>query len=201
MRLLHKLNGLQFLNSNYSGQSKKERNWFKGYHVYRSQDEVVKRFQGGRPISCFSLNDSGNDVVHVAFKNKGKRRSDGTIKSATISYLTLHLDCSSVAAEESGVHFCSFSLKKDTNGSIQSNKVDPKEFEPKIAGYSMMLPYITDIGDDGSYNKNGFSGKFLYTLVYSDWEVLQCTNNDGVRKGRVAVEQGVFSEILELETS
>lgn len=195
MRLLHKLVGLDFLGRNYSEQNKTERHWFKGYHVYGSRKEVETRFKRGRPISCFCMGtDAGVRTVHVAFKDKETRSSNTTNQTATISYLTYDIvdivDGIKTNTRETGVHFCKFIPRE--NGGFQS-RFDQKALQSNIMGHALMLPYISDISDDGSYNSNGYGD--LYTLVYSDWEVLRCTGV-GPRKCRVGVEPSVFSGVM-----
>lgn len=187
MRLLHKIAGLEFLDRQYNDNRKQERNWFKGYHVYRSRDEVTTRLESGRPISCFCTDNSAR-VVHVAFKEDEKRSSSVANQNGTISYLTLNFDATKGAVQEAGVYFCAFKPQ------AQSINIDQEALRQNIVGYTLMLPFISDISDDGSYNTNGFGNK--YTLVYSDWEVLQCTS-DGPRKCHVDVEKEVFRKIID----
>ena len=85
MRLIHKLDGIEFLKSSTDDSPPSERHSYKGYHVYGSRQEVTTRLQGSKPISCFRRGNSGADEVHVAFSEKEKR-------GETVSYLTLTYD-------------------------------------------------------------------------------------------------------------
>lgn len=160
--------------------------WFKGYHVYRSRQEVMNRLQQGKPLSCFCLDgDKDSKEVHVAFTQGEKR-------NVTVSYLTLmyDTDCSRI---ETGMHFCSFYIKPAEGSSHQPmvTRIEKKELKP--VDYALMLPYIAN-SSASSTDEDFFQ---QYTLVYSDWEVLRCTG--GQVKGRVPLDEQLFRETLDLD--
>ena len=94
MRLLHKLIGIDVLASGYGNQRNGERDWFNGYHVYVSKQEVISRIKNARPKSCFCTSETMCEV-HVAF-------SDGQ-RNTTVSYLTMTYDTTRETMQDTGV--------------------------------------------------------------------------------------------------
>ena len=182
---LHKLNGIELL-INGCKPSKGTRHWFRGYYVYGSKRAVIDRFREGKPLSCFCLGQNEGREVHVAF-------TEDDTRGVTLKCLTFRLQCNTGSpVQDTGVHFCPFVLQTEENS--KSPKTTLKNIDnlrSEIVSHALMLPYV---------NTNRGSHTRLYhhfTLVYSDWEVLRCTN-DGPKKGRAAVEKQVFKKMLEL---
>lgn len=215
LRLIHKLKGLQFVEDGYkrrgegpdcwgeesdhieegddwetdqhdaSDDGDDKRDWFKGYHVYGSRKEVMDRLQQGKPLSCFCLDgDKDSKEVHVAF-------TEGEKRNVTVSYLTLTYDTAR-SRIETGMHFCSFSIKPEEGSSHEPKVTQVKREELLPVDYALMLPYI--VTPSASATDEDFFQQ--YTLVYSDWEVLRCTG--GQVKGRVTLDEQLFTEALNL---
>ena len=85
--------------------------------------------------------------------------------------------------EETGVHFCNFKiLHKEGTSDFDIKTVEKKEFKELVGDYALMLPYM---------KKDGFQENF--TLVYHDWDVLECSNITPSVKGRPVLSAGVFT--------
>ncbi len=188
MRLLHKLKGLELVADSFDkleGKSKAERHWFKGYHVFSSRTEVLKRFEQAKPLSCFRL-EHNNAEVHVAFTEDETR--------STISYLTFTYDTNRNTVE-TGVHFCHFDLKTDSPDSHQPavvSNIEKGDLRSQIVDYALLLPYIVK-NREVSTEEDVFH---QYTMVYHDWEVLICNGNEK-NKGRVPIDRQLFGSFLE----
>lgn len=102
MRLLQKLTGMEWLQSGYKNSPEIERHWFKGYHIYSSKEEVVKRFVTGQSISCFGTK-TGGEKLYVAFAG-GNRFS--------VKYLTILFDTARMFIQRQVFIFVNFVLKR-----------------------------------------------------------------------------------------
>ena len=84
------------------------------------------------------------------------------------------------------MHFCNFKIlhEKDTSD-IDIKTVEKKEFKELVSDYALMLPYMKK--DDGFQES--------FTLVYHDWDVLECSNNSAAEspKGRPVPSAGAFT--------
>ena len=187
MCLLHKLYGIESLAASFKGEEEEDnkRHWFKGFHVYPSRDKVISNVQKGMPISCFRLKgDEDHALVRVAFK-------DQELRDATVSYLTFRYDISTVTVD-TGIDFCPFKIQPDTNTMrAAASRVKKDELRNDIASYALMLPYKTQSPSGDSFQK--------YTLIYSDWEVLQCCGDLPANKGRVPVHESVFQHVVDMQ--
>lgn len=184
MRLLQKLHGIEILASCYKGKSD-ERHWYKGYHVYKSRGEVIDRLQRREPLSCFCL-ENNLAQVHVAFTEKEKR-------GKSISYVTLTYD-TTIFQEETGVQFCPFVIKTEGGTHVPMvTSISKEALRAKIVNYALMLPLVVNSGAHS--REEGVTDQ--YTLVYSDWEVLRCTDAQN-KKGRVALDVPLFTRALNL---
>ena len=173
MRLLHRLEWIDRLSQAYDNGNKKERQWFKGYHVYKSKEEVIERFEKRKLLSCFCKKNEGS-TVQVAFQVAGQNRRWGD--DNVVHYLRIQYDTASNAYHDTGVHFCTFGQKTEVG---TANKID---LQPgNDVRYALMLPLLTDREDELLPR---------YTLVYDDWGVLTVANVD-VWKGRVRVDLSV----------
>ena len=176
LRLIHKRSGMKWLEQDgfcippdYQSTS---RTWFSGYKVYSSEEEARDLFSSGKPLSCFSL-DGNHKRVHIAFKEEETRNT-------TVSYLTL--ECKqSQTAKNTGMHFCRFEVAART--------LNKDKATLNTTDYGLMLPLTlgTSSCDSG-----------LYTLVYSDWHVLRCSEGRGVEKGPVTVDIEIISGVSEI---
>jgi len=175
------MTGIQILKQAYSTREKLTNDRYQGYHVYKSQKEIVGRFESGKPLSCFVL--KGNlDVVHVAYKC-GEGRKNGLGKGrGTIAYLTFGYSTHLLHTQETGVHFCEFHHKETTELPIS-----PKDLKSQITDYALMLPYWKMSGNDKLYLSQ-------FTLVYSDWEVLRC-DLPVDKKGFATTNNNLFGEV------
>ena len=177
MRLLQKLTGIELLAGDYNDNNT-ERDWFKGYHVFQSSAEVMRKLMAGEALSCFCTTESNGNEVHVAFCG-GENQEE-------ISYLTIQYDVNDFTQTETGVHFCKFTLLQDdtTSRAPMVRKMKKKDLKPLICNYALMLPYM----------KKGMPFCQQFTLVYEDWEVLIIHNGEKV-KGRTAVDWETFLHI------
>ena len=190
MSLLHKFKGIELVSDSFDrldGNSPAEGQRFKGYHVFSSRKEVVKRVMQGKPLSCFCL-EHNKAEVHVAFTEDEKR-------SSTISYLTFTYDttCNTV---ETGVHFCRFDMQSEGRYSHQPavvSNIKRSDLEPKIVHCALMLPHLdpSSVASDSSTEEDLFDH---YTLIFSDWELLRCDGD--VKKGRVTIDGRLFRSNL-----
>ena len=86
LKLLHRLNWIERLESYNDDTNTKEQHWFRGYHIYNSEADAVKIFKSRRPHSCFIKNKEGEVTIMY---NTGKGITHNT-----------------------GVQFCEFRLSK-----------------------------------------------------------------------------------------
>jgi hypothetical protein len=172
MRLLQKLTGMEWLQSGYKNSPEIERHWFKGYHIYSSKEEVVKRFVTGQSISCFGTK-TGGEKLYVAFAG-GNRFS--------VKYLTILYDTARMFIQETGVHFCQFRIEKEDR-KVKVIESTREELLRAINSYVLMLPFKKE--------KQKFFQQF--TLVYWDWEVIRCTDR-AKKKGYPVVEKSLFTD-------
>ena len=172
--LLHRLYVVDALERAFSCDTGPRREWFSGYYVYNSPQEVATKFKEALPISTFCID--GSNAVHVAVR--GARTE--------LRYLSITYDTSDCFRQDTGVHFCRFNLAmKENSQDIQINSGEKEVIRSSIVHYALMLPYIVE----------NCSSLQLFTLVYSDWDVLQCGHADH-NKGRPRVEEDVFRHVL-----
>lgn len=170
IRLLHKLTGMEFLNREYvSASTRPDR--YKGYHVFQNKSEVEDRFKSGKPLSCFRL-DGDCNAVHVAFtRGEPEQRGD----EHEVTFLSFRYHTSQMYTHETGMQFCRFECTNEVS-SVRKTSLN-------LLDYALMLPY----------SKMGFPFQRQFTLVYSDWDVLLCDNNDpDSSKGPVSVHSPLF---------
>ena len=179
MRLLHKLLGIEWLRDVFDGidyADRDSRDWFKGYFQYSDLNAILDQIAQGRPISCVASKENGRHF-HVAFCST----SEGSLR-----YVTLVCQPATRFVEQTGVHFCNFKIlhEKDTSD-IDIKTVEKKEFRELVLNYALMLPYMKK--DDGFQES--------FTLVYHDWDVLECSNNSAAEspKGRPVPSAGAFT--------
>ena len=176
LRLIHKRSGMKWLEQfgfsighNHQGESRK---WFTGYKEYSSEQEVKDLLSRGKPMSCFSL-DGDHKRVHIAFKQKETR-------CISVSYLTLECKKSPIV-RDTGTHFCPFEMT--------GTKLNKQRADMNVTDYSIMMPLAC--------GKNSFTS-CLYTLIYSDWQVLRCSEDKGAGKGKVTVDP-IFSVLCQTD--
>ena len=174
LRLIHKRSGMKWLEQDGFGMCPKGQgeNRFSGYKEYSSLEEVRDLLSRGKPISCFSL-DNDHKRVHVAFRQQETNR-------LTVSYLSLKCNLSRTV-QNTGTHFCRFEVAATT--------LNKDKATLNTTDYAIMLPLTcgTSPCDSG-----------LYTLVYSDWHVLRCSEKKGVEKGPVTVDTQIVSGVSEI---
>jgi len=72
-----------------------------------------------------------------------------------------------------GVQFCNFKIAhKEGTSDVDVKTVSKSEFKELVGDYALMLPYMKE----GGFEEN-------FTLVYHDWDVLECSNVTPTRKG------------------
>ena len=155
---------------------------FTGYHAYSSQQDIITRFDQGRPVSCFRLDNSTTEV-HVAY-TEGERRGE------TVTIMTFVFDPSTGFVQDTGSHFCKFwpKLNNDGGDNLTEREVR-KEIEQKMSSYAIMLPLI---------HAEGTAFDQRYTLIYHDWEVLRCDAPGGY-KGRASLDHNLFENSLSFQ--
>lgn len=155
---------------------------FTGYHAYSSQQDIINRFDQGRPVSCFRLDNSTTEV-HVAY-TEGERRGE------TVTIMTFVFDPSIGFVQDTGSHFCEFWPKlNNDDGDMFTKRAVRREMEKGITSYAIMLPLI---------HAEGTAFDQRYTLIYHDWEVLRCDAPGGY-KGRAALDHNLFEKALSFE--
>ena len=81
-----------------------------------------------------------------------------------------------------GVHFCNFKIaNKEGTSEVDIKTVKKEEFKELVGDYALMLLYIRE---------NGFQENF--TLVYHDWDGLECSNIIPSLKGRPVPSDSIF---------
>lgn len=140
----------------------------KSCHIFASMKEIRERFETGKPLSCFCLNNVSNKV-HVAFRiGNGDK----------VKYTSFSYDNKELPTCETGTHFCKFSW--DQNEEL----IEKETLEDSLG--ALML------GNTGK--QHVFQWQF--TLVYEDWEVLLCYPNcDG--KGFALPDRALFVDLKE----
>jgi len=174
LRLLHKLNGLHSLQSEYFPNDK-SRDWFRGYYTFSNQATVRKLFRRGKPLSCFCL-DENHHELHVAVLGGDDIPIEERLESS-IYYLTFTYDTNKNFTSETGMHFCQFKLQEGVRCGEKAKM--------KISDFAIMLPYIRDT----EYIEQ-------YTLIYSDWEVLICGGKDQRPKGQTPICERLFESVM-----
>lgn len=176
MRLLHKLLGIEWLRDVFDGIDGKDRfgrDWFKGYYKYDYLQTILDRIAQGRPISC-AASKTNDHHFYVAFGSKSQ---------GSLSYITLISQPTTKFEEEMGVQFCNFKIAhKEGTSDVDVKTVSKSEFKELVGDYALMLPYMKE----GGFQEN-------FTLVYHDWDVLECSNVTPTRKGRPVPSAGVFT--------
>ena len=104
---------------------------------------------------------------HVAFtRGESEQRGD----EHEVTFLSFHYPTLQMNTHETGMQFCRFECTNEVS-SVRKTSLN-------LLDYSLMLPY----------SKMGFLFQRQFTLVYSDWDVLLCDNNDpDSNKGPVSV--------------
>jgi len=185
MKLLHQLQWIDQLSQAYNDtDTNDQREWFRGYHIYNSEADVIARFKSGRPLSCFSKN--GDCKVHIAMNQTGRNRG---FSERTVSYITIKYNTVRSTTQNAGVHFCEFKLCEEEVKTEYMSKLQPGN----DIRYALMLPLQSDIMDSQYKARNR---RVRYTLVYWDWEVLTVKDMNK-SKGRVGIESGLFEDVIE----
>ena len=163
MKNLHKFIGIDFINYNFD--EREFRDWFVGFHTF-TYNEVIERCENSRPLSFFTL--EGCDKYHIAIS-----KGDGCI-----SYLSLHADIESCNnLRIGGVDFIDVELmESDVERKEKYHITTTDENDMKFEYYGIMLPY-----------------QELYTVIFSDWEVLHSQRG----KGMPVADKSVFQEVIE----
>ena len=156
LKRIHKLAGFEVLRSAYKTKKSTPRDWFRGYFTFQSKTDVLQRFEGGKPLSCFLVGDDAT-CLHVAVHSgiRTARQEDDD----DIFFITMKCKPSTMHKRETGVHFCRF----ETDKSVHS----AKKKDLNISMYALMLPYLQK-------ERQRIPFQMQYTVIYSDWEVLRC---------------------------
>ena len=188
LRLLHKLLGMRNLARHYDGERiSSERLWYTGYYVYSNQQQVMNLFREGKPLCCtiFPANKnemcvahySGNSdivefLVFSSFRPNPVEVEVDTFSSCQPGPVEVEID--------TGVVFFKLYLL----GSREAN-VSKQELKKEVQFNAIMLPYLKD-------NKPHES---MYTIVLSDWDVLDVTDNQ-LTKGPVHIAENLHLDLL-----
>ena len=164
MRLLQTQTGLEFLEDEFSSKADNtvRSDSFVGYKIFDSLTTVKKRLEKGKALSCFCI-DGSRDEVCIAYKVPKQPFNDITYVTVKVKY-----DVKEVA----GVHFRRFEIQQGTHKIERGSQ--------RITDFAIMLPF---------WYKNNFGQQ--YTLVYSDWDVLDNDRKD--RKGPTPVSRKLFA--------
>ena len=160
---------MKFLRESYNTRLQEVRDWYRGYHCFASLDDVKRRFDNGQPLSCFVI-DEDTTCVHIAYRN---RNTD----SSTVTYASFR-SSTILHKKEAGVHFCQFMCTEEETTATKEDL--------KITDYALMLPYMKRRADV-RFQK-------MFTLIYSDWEVLRCDLNN--RKGTASTCNQLFEKVV-----
>lgn len=171
LRAIHRRAGLSILHKEYCNRESPIRNWYHGYHCFQDKQDVLNRFETGKPLSCFII-DGDFGQVHIAYYSSFASSNVGHILYSSFDCIT-----TSMHTRETGIHFCKF---KCINEQTAARRDDLN-----VTHFALMLPYIQKRSD------RVFQRQF--TLIYSDWEVLRCDlpNN----KGPASTNNNLFDSI------
>ena len=171
LRLLHKLLGMRNLARHYDGErSSSERLWYTGYYVYSNQQQVMNLFSKGKPLCCTIFSANANQICVAHYSGN----------SDVVAFIVFSF-CHSVEVEvDTGVIF--FKIK--ALGSREAN-VSKQKLNKEVQFNAIMLPYLKD-------NKPHES---MYTIVLSDWDVLDVTDNQ-LTKGPVHIAENLHLDLL-----
>ena len=172
LRGLHKKSRFHSLKSAFTRSGETDYDWYRGYYVFPSKDEILRRFNSGEPLSCFVL-DNNYQRMHVAYNAEGNLRGSGNM-----SYITFGYSTSTLHVKEIGVHFCKFSVHEDTSVARKQNL--------NITDFALMLPLLKPREGGSLFQKQ-------FTLVYWDWNVLRCDLPE--KKGTASTKNKLFAEI------
>ncbi len=130
------------------------------FYLYKNKQDILNRLEKGKPISALYFKDR-LQTVFVAY----------SIGRYDIALMPITFDPNSLVDEASGMFFCRFF--------IENNKDDIIHTEKKVVcGLTrigaLMLPF--KMGSDCTR----FRGQF--TVIYSDWDVLQQDGTKGIPK-------------------
>ena len=171
LRLLHKLLGMRNLARHFDGERiSSERLWYTGYYVYSNEKQVMDLFSEGKPLCCtiFPANKDEMCVAHYS-------------GNSDVLEFVVFSSCPPVEVEvDTGVVF--FKIK--ASGTKKAN-VSKQELNKKVQFNAIMLPYLKD-------NKPHES---MYTIVFSDWDVLDVTDNQ-LTKGPVHIAENLHLDLL-----
>ena len=169
LRLLHKLLGMKNLARHYDGErSSSERLWYTGYHVYSNREQVMNLFNKGKPLCCVIFPENGNEICVAHYS--------GVADDITCVVFS---SCHPVV-EDTGVVFITLNVRG-------SRKVTASKQERKKVGQfnAIMLPYL----------KGNKPHESMYTLVFSDWDVLHVTDKK-LTKGPVRIAEKLHLDSL-----
>jgi hypothetical protein len=108
--------------------------------------------------------DDEHKSIHVAY-NLGQRK---------VGYTTFTFEDRDLIQQSCGAHYCRF---------YHSRENETWDSKLSISAFGIMLPFK---------KLNDFNHQF--TIVYSDWEVLNCTGDS--YKSQVPVSKSLFEEVL-----
>ena len=188
LRLLHKLLGMKSLARHYDGErSSSERLWYTGYHVYSNQEQVMNLFSEGKPLCCVMFPANANEICVAHYSGN----------SDVVEFVVFSSFCpDSVEVEVDTVSSCQpgpVQVEVDTGvvffkikalGSREAN-VSKQKLNKEVQFNAIMLPYLKD-------NKPHES---MYTIVLSDWDVLDVTDNQ-LTKGPVRIAENLHLDLL-----
>ena len=169
LRLLHKLLGIKSLARHYDGErSSSERLWYTGYHVYSNQEQVMNLFSEGKPLCCVMFPANANEICVAHYCGS----SDNV---ACVVFSSCH-----PVVVDTGVFFFKLNMRG-------FRKVEVRKQELKKEGQfnAIMLPYL----------KGNKPHESMYTLVFSDWDVLHVTDKK-LTKGPVRIAENLHLDSL-----
>ena len=167
---IHRVKGFRGLREAFFGESEK-RDWYRGHYVFDKEEDIMRRFQEGKPLSCFVFEHQPG-AVHVAYESpfyQDKANNE-------FRYLSFDINSAEWTNKIMGVHFSQFTLRE---GYSIGNKR-----QTNTCSHALMLPYWKFIGGRRRFEQQ-------FTLVYSDWEVLR-NDLDG-NKGFATVDYSLFN--------
>lgn len=165
LMLLHKLIGMRSLVRHYSQErSSNDRLWYTGFHLYSNRKQVEDLFNKGKPLCGFCSPEKFSEVC-VAYHCGDSASLGCVVFSASHSQVTSEV-------VDTGVAFRTF-----TRCGFKNVEMSKQELKKDAMLSAVMLPYFKDKKETEAST---------YTLVYSDWDVLQTTNCE-LTKGPVRI--------------
>ena len=139
-------------------------------YVYSNEEQVMDLFSEGKPLCCTIFPANANQICVAHYSGH----------SDVVAFVVFS-SCHPVEVEvDTGVVFFKINALESREA-----KVSKQKLKKEVQFNAIMLPYLKD-------NKPHES---MYTIVFSDWDVLHVTDNQ-LTKGPVRIAENLHLDLL-----